>query len=187
MIAIIRNVLGVSVLLAGGLAGFGGANAGAQSPPPAPAAGGREIVPTGFGEEVDRDIARVRKATEKFKDLDRAVAAGYPREVSGCVQNPPQGGMGFHHQNPAYMDARLEVDRPEILVYERMPGGEYKLNGVEYIVPIDAWSRSEPPTIMGQKLKRAPKLGIWYLHVWIWEPNPSGLFADWNPNVKCST
>jgi hypothetical protein len=28
-------------------------------------------------------------------------------------------------------------------------------------------------------------LGIWYLHVWIWEPNPSGLFADWNPSVTC--
>jgi len=28
-------------------------------------------------------------------------------------------------------------------------------------------------------------LGIWYLHVWHWEPNPSGVFADWNPNVKC--
>jgi hypothetical protein len=39
--------------------------------------------------------------------------------------------------------------------------------------------------IMGQNLKRADSLGVWYLHVWIWEPNPSGLFADWNPLVKC--
>jgi hypothetical protein len=38
---------------------------------------------------------------------------------------------------------------------------------------------------MGQALKKADKLGIWYLHVWAWEASPSGLFSDWNPNVKC--
>jgi hypothetical protein len=59
------------------------------------------------------------------------------------------------------------------------------LNGVEYVVPLSAWPQDEPPAVMGQKLKRATSLGIWYLHVWVWERNPSGLFADWNPNVKC--
>ena len=143
------------------------------------------IVPTGLGESVDRDVERVRKATGKFKNLDRAAAAGYDRDVKDCIANPPQGGMGFHHAKGALMDDRLKVDEPEILVYERLPGGEYRLNGVEYIVPIPAWTKDEPPKIMGQPLKKAPRLGIWYLHVWVWEPNPSGLFADWNPNVKC--
>jgi hypothetical protein len=94
--------------------------------------------------------------------------------------------MGFHHQNAALLDARLEVDRPEMLVYERLPNGTYRLNGVEYIVPYSAWPETkEPPTIMGQKLKPAPQLKIWYRHVWIWNENPSGLFADWHPQVKC--
>jgi hypothetical protein len=130
-------------------------------------------------------VTAVRAATEAFKMLDNAVAAGYEREVPQCVQDLPQGGMGFHHKNFALRDANLEVDKPEILLYERTPDGRYKLTGVEYIVPISAWSRTEPPTIMGQNLKRADSLGVWYLHVWIWEPNPSGLFADWNPLVKC--
>jgi hypothetical protein len=26
---------------------------------------------------------------------------------------------------------------------------------------------------------------LWALHVWLWKHNPSGLFADWNPNVSC--
>ena len=91
----------------------------------------------------------------------------------------------FHFQNNALLDTTLEVEKPEVLVYERMPDGTFKLNGVEYLVPISAWTRDEPPTIMGQKLKRADKLGIWYLHVWTWEPSPSGIFADWNPRVKC--
>ena len=24
------------------------------------------------------------------------------------------------------------------------------------------------------------------LHVWAWKNNPSGTFADWNPNVSCA-
>ena len=117
---------------------------------------GPPIVPTTFGKSVDRDVERVRKATEAFKDLDRAAAAGYERHMPNCVANPPQGAMGFHHGNNALMDDRLQVDKPEILVYERMPDGAYRLNGVEYIVPLSAWSWDEPPTIMGQSLKKAP-------------------------------
>jgi hypothetical protein len=160
------------------------AASGAQAPP-MPSSSDAAIVPTGFGKSVDRDIERVRKATEKFKDLDRAVAAGYAREVPHCIANPPQGAMGFHHGNGALFDDHLQVDKPEILVYGRTSRGDYKLNGVEYVVPISAWTRDEPPTIMGQHLKKAPQLELWYLHVWIWEPNPSGLFADWNPHVTC--
>lgn len=93
--------------------------------------------------------------------------------------------MGFHHENKSLLDTTLEVERPEILVYERLAGGGYQLNGVEYIVPISGWTKEEPPTIMGQPLKKAPRLGIWYLHVWNWKRNPSGVFADWNPSVKC--
>ena len=156
---------------------------------PAPAsddAGTAEgILPSGFGESVDKDVERVRKATANFKSLDRSVAAGYVRDVPNCIANAPHGAMGFHHDNPALMDAKLDVKRPEILVYERLPGGEYRLNGVEYIVPLSAWKRDEPPRIMGQSLKRADSLGIWYLHVWVWHANPSGLFADWNPDVRC--
>lgn len=151
----------------------------------ASAATGDGILPTEFGEAIDRQVASVREATAPFKKLDNAVAAGYGGEVAHCIDNPPHGAMGFHHQKDALLDDVLEVERPEILVYERLPGGEYRLNGVEYIVPLSAWPREEPPTVMGQKLKKAPSLGIWYLHVWIWQKNPSGLFADWNPDVKC--
>jgi polyphosphate kinase len=63
--------------------------------------------------------------------------------------------------------------------------------------PDGFWTRVKPAhgeravsaqeVLMGQALKRADRLGIWYLHVWTWEPSPSGLFADWNPRVKCGT
>jgi hypothetical protein len=143
------------------------------------------IVPTGFGDAVNRDVRAVRVATESFAALENAVAAGYEGEVSHCVEDPRLGGMGFHHKNPALRDGNLEVAKPEILLYERTEDGRYLLTGVEYVVPISAWSRSDSPIMMGQTLKRSDSLEIWYLHAWIWKRNPSGLFADWNPRVTC--
>ena len=144
------------------------------------------IVPAGFGEAVDRDVVRVRAATARFTSTDAATTAGY-KQVTECVEHQPDGAMGYHFQNNALLDTKLDVEQPEVLVYERKPDGTFKLNGVEFLVPISAWKASEAPRIMGQALKRADSLGIWYLHVWTWQPSPSGLFADWNPRVKCGS
>jgi len=142
--------------------------------------------PAESGDPVGRDIERIRAATEAFRSLDEAVAAGYARDGGGCVDNPPAGAMGYHHQNASLLDDEIEVERPEMLVYERMPDGEYRLNGVEYIVPFSVRpADAEPPMVLGQELKPAPSLSLWYRHVWVWRENPSGMFADWNPLVKC--
>jgi hypothetical protein len=94
--------------------------------------------------------------------------------------------MGFHHRNPMLADDKVELERPEILLYGRTEEGDHALTGVEYIVPYRAHARdAEPPTVMGQKLKQSDNLQLWYLHVWIWRDNPSGLFADYNPSVSC--
>lgn len=142
------------------------------------------ILPSGFGEAVDRDIMTIRVATAKFKTTEAAEAAGYKR-VTGCVQHQPAGAMGYHFQNNALLDTTLDLEHPEVLVYEKMPDGTFQLNGVEFLVPISAWKSTEPPRIMGQALTKADSIGFWYLHVWTWKPSPSGLFAPWNPDVKC--
>jgi hypothetical protein len=142
------------------------------------------VLPTGLGEETDRAVEQLRKATAPFRSVDQAMAAGYKQET-GCVENPPAGGMGYHFTKAELRDSLLEPEKPEVLVYEKRADGSFKLNGVEFIVPIESWTRSEPPMIMGQSMKRFDRAGIWYLHVWIWEASPSGLFADWNPRVKC--
>lgn len=132
------------------------------------------------------DMARLRKATKPFQSLDVAVQEGYERDVRQCVAHREHGAMGYHHSNPRLMDGRLQVTRPEILVYGREPDGTYRLNGVEYVVPYSSHARDkEPPTIMGQKLLPADGLGIWFLHVWVWRENPSGMFASWNPTIRC--
>jgi len=142
------------------------------------------VLPTGLGEQVDRSVEQLRTATAPFHSVDRALAAGYKQETE-CMERPPEGGMGYHFTKAALRDGVVELQQPEVLVYGKRADGSFKLNGVEYIVPLDAWKRSDPPTVMGRPLKRFDRGGFWYLHVWIWEHSPAGLFADWNPRVKC--
>jgi hypothetical protein len=135
---------------------------------------------------VARDLARLKDATRPFQQLDAAVAAGYARDVPSCLVHEHHGAMGYHHNNPALADDKVEIERPEILLYERMSDGAYRLNGVEYIVPYKAWSRdSAAPVAFGQRLKHEDNLKVWYLHVWAWTANADGLFADFNPDVHC--
>lgn len=131
-------------------------------------------------------LDRLRAATRAFHTLDSAVAAGYAPDVPDCLVHEHHGAMGYHHVNRGYMDARAEIERPEILLYERLADGTYRLNGVEYIIPYRAWPRdSVAPTIHGQRMKREDNLNFWYLHVWAWTANPDGLFADFHPGVAC--
>ena len=142
------------------------------------------ILPSAFGEAVDCDVMTIRDATAKFKSTVAAEAAGY-KQVTGCVEHQPAGAMGYHFQNNALLDATLDLEHPEVLVYEKMPDGTFQLNGVEFLVPISDWKSTEPPRIMGQALVKVDSIGFWFLHVWTWKPDPSGLFAPWNPDVKC--
>jgi hypothetical protein len=136
--------------------------------------------------QVVNGLARLRAATEAFKNLDSAVAAGYARTVPDCLVHEQHGAMGYHHVNRSLADAKVDVEHPEILLYERMPSGEYRLNGVEFIVPYRAWPRdSTPPVLMGRRLKHEDNLNLWYMHVWAWTDNPDGVFADFNPTVQC--
>jgi hypothetical protein len=137
--------------------------------------------------EVTPALQQLLAATRPFAVLDSAVAAGYAREVTHCLVHEHHGAMGYHHTNPRYMDGTVNVKQPEILLYERLPSGEYRLNGVEFIVPYRAWARdSIPPRVLGEAMRREENLQFWYLHVWAWTPNPDGLFADFHPDIRCS-
>jgi hypothetical protein len=142
--------------------------------------------PSAYSNDVQAAYARVRAATASFKVLDSAVAKGYAATVAQCLSDPTHGAMGYHHINRAYMDKQIEIDKPEILLYEKRPDGSYRLNGVEYIVPYRAWPKdSVPPKLMGRDMLKSDELLLWYTHVWIWTPNSAGLFANWNPDVRC--
>jgi hypothetical protein len=159
--------------------------AGAGQVGMAPIGATQGILPSGMGEAVDHDVMVIREATEKFKNTEAAEAAGYKPD-GGCMEYQPHGAMGYHYKNDdLYNDAKLDLEHPSVLVYEKMPDGHFQLNGVEFLVSIAGWKSSEPPRIMGQTLKKVDKYGFYYLHVWTWKASPTGLFADWNPDVKC--
>src|SRR5262249_21347738 len=80
---------------------------------------------------VAKALDSLRAATRRFHNLDSAVAAGYTRDVPDCLVHEQHGAMGYLHLNRALSDAKVETTRPEILLYERMPDGAYRLNGVE--------------------------------------------------------
>jgi hypothetical protein len=138
------------------------------------------------GSAVEAQLDVVRSATHAFHNLEAAVAAGYPRSVEQCLVHEQHGAMGYHHVNAAYVDETLDLERPEILLYERLSDGSYRLNAVEFIVPYAFLPRdAEPPVLLGERLRREDNLQLWYLHAWIWRDNPDGVFADFHPDVQC--
>jgi hypothetical protein len=52
-------------------------------------------------------------------------------------------------------------------------------------------AHSSPPSLFGQTfgLVTIPnRYGLppsYELHAWLWKPNPSGMFYEWNPSVSC--
>lgn len=133
-----------------------------------------------------KGIAAVRRSTQRFHDLDSAIAAGYSLQYpAGCAQSE-LGSQGYHYLDTLRADAVVELLRPELVMYEPQPDGSKQLIGVDYVVPFSKWTSSQPPMLLGVPFKRNEPLGVWALHIWAWRPNPRGMFAMWNPNASCA-
>jgi hypothetical protein len=140
------------------------------------------------------ELAGVRQATDKFHSIPAAEAAGYGPFYVCTDDNGGAGAMGQHYVKGALVgDGAIDPLTPEALVYEPMPDGELRLVGVEYVVFKDAWdaNHANPPQLFGHtffEIKAGNRYGLpdfYELHAWIWRPNPSGMFANWNPKVTC--
>jgi hypothetical protein len=56
---------------------------------------------------------------------------------------------------------------------------------VDYVVPLD--QATSAPSLLGVAfMPLGAPLNVWALHIWAWRPNPSGMFAQWNPKVSCA-
>jgi hypothetical protein len=141
-------------------------------------------------------ISKVATATARFRNLNVALAAGFVQGTP-CVSGPDFGAMGVHFVLPARIAAgTLNAEEPEALIYEPLSGGGFRLVGVEFIVLAANWAAGHPngppPALDGQLLNLigAPnRFGLpefYELHVWAWQENPVGSFADWNTRVSCS-
>jgi len=144
---------------------------------------------------VAADLAAVRAATAKYHHVAAALANGYHLGtedglVKDCIAKPGVGAMGYHYFNWARMaDPSIVAGDPEVLVYHKDDDGTLVLGAVEWVVPKPVWEQAGnagAPVVFGQSLHVLNPVLNWYIeHAWIWTPNPSGLFADWNPNVSC--
>lgn len=141
---------------------------------------------SGLGTTVNRDLATLRRVTAPFHRFDAASAAGWSASITSCMTDPALGGMGFHYGNVGLIDGSVSVDQPELLLYEPEKNGQLRLVAVEYIIPYTFHPRSaEAPVLFGQQFKQNDTFQLWGLHAWVWEENPSGMFASWNPRVTC--
>jgi hypothetical protein len=166
-----------------------------------------------FAAGVSPELAQVRRATARFLNIEEAYAAGYTTENEPCVSSPA-GTMGVHAPNiDLITDPTLDPLRPELLLYAPGPNGKLRLVGVEYfqaillrdLTTLEVAPRFDPapwdpskyevvdpqPQLFGQSFHLTPPPVAhvpwhWSLHVWIWAPNPAGMFAEWNPSLSCS-
>jgi hypothetical protein len=141
-------------------------------------------------------IQAVRAATERFRNVTSIDGPGNGYElVLGCVSGGDFGAMGLHYLNGSLLgDGEIDVNQPEIVLFEPTPNGGIRITGVDYAVFASDWDakHSAPPQLNGQlfHLFEAPnRFGLqsfYTLHVWAWKENPNGPFTNWNPNVSCS-
>ena len=150
-------------------------------------------------------LAAARIATAKYAtDLDRAKDDGY-----GIITRMVPD-MGWHFLNPKIK--KFDPRHPMILVYERH-GRSWQLAALEWVFPETPATPPFPGAEYGsfpaachyvdgtfqpsdteeRCPRRSPQSGakfnFWHgplvtLHVWVWYPNPDGLFASTNPLVK---
>jgi hypothetical protein len=133
------------------------------------------------------DLIAANLANAAYQDVALAEAAGYASTLDslGCFEDVARGGMGLHYLNESLMDATVDPTTPEALVYELDHEGQIAgLVAHEYIVPVEAWTESTPPSLFGQDFHQHPTLPLFVLHAWIWKDNPSGVFEDFNPRVR---
>lgn len=179
-----------------GAAGAHAPNAPDAPSPSAEASSGSGVArhPDHLPPEVRHDLRRARRATEAYRDVEVARADGYA-PIGECTDDPKYGAMGIHFANEERIaDGRLDIEEPEILVYQPTRHGGLRLVAIEYFqadADQDLHTDEDRPWLFdlpfdGPMLGHEPGMPIHYdLHVWLYRHNPAGLFAMWNPDVRC--
>jgi len=133
-----------------------------------------------------KDLAAARAGTAPYHDLAAAVADNFvqPFHPNPCF-TLPEAGMGFHFIKPSRVNPIAVAAEPELLVYMPDEDGIMHLVAVEYLVP--GSPDDTPPVLFGHEFHYTPPVSGWTLHAWIWKHNPDGIFADFNPDLRCPT
>jgi hypothetical protein len=150
----------------------------AQDAPSGPGlTAGDPVLSRGQSAAVNQQLAAVRQATIRFKQMtqEELAAEGYVN-TQVCVP-----GMGIHFVKFGAIDGTVDPLHPEVLVFEPKPHGRLQLVAVEYFA-LGATS----PTVFDRGMDQSHlPFTDWELHAWVWKGNPEGMFNPTNPNVSC--
>jgi hypothetical protein len=164
-----------------------------------------DMVPAAAGSNVlAGQLSAMRAATAKYAtNLGAAKADGYQ------IITMMMPSMGFHFLNPAIKG--FSARKPQILVYEHL-AGRWQLGALEWVFTKMPTTPPLPNATFGlfpaachykdgtfvpdKNAKTCPKTAphtgakftFWHpdlitMHVWVWYPNPAGLFASTNPLI----
>ena len=155
----------------------------------------------------------LRQLTASLHDLDAAKGAGYSLLASapltapdGCISDKALGGMGYHYSRFNNLaDDAIDLLDPEFLVYAPKNGppvdgvARTRLAAFDYFLPFtqkwpapgapgftkaptlhDFPTTSDLPDVAFSPTSR---FGGWMIHIWLWEDNPDGIFANFNTSV----
>jgi hypothetical protein len=205
-----RRTILIVLVVAGALTATGWAARGAVTEParPTPAARqstGQTAPGTSDSRGLAAQLARARLATAGYAtDLRAANADGY-QIITRMIPD-----MGWHFLNPTIQG--FDVTKPAILVYERR-GDAWQLGALEWVFTETPATPPLPGATYGSFgaachykdgtfvfarvqepcAKRSPQTGaaftFWHpdlvtLHVWLWYPNPDGLYNGTNPYIQ---
>jgi hypothetical protein len=190
-----RRVMLISALLAVAVSGAASLASGGATGTSAPAA---------VSQSLAARLTQARLATAKYATSLSAAKAGGYQIITKMIPD-----MGYHFMNPKITG--FDVTKPPILVYVRN-GTAWQLGALEWVFPkmpktpplpgahYGAFGAAchyadgtfVPATSQDACPKTAPgsgaAFGFWHpnlvtMHVWLWYPNPSGLFSGTNPLV----
>ena len=147
------------------------------------------------------ELQRVKAQLDKYNDPIVAVHDGFLSTL-GCVEYPKggkegemnyvAGGMGVHFINMGNVGPTLDPAKPQVLIYEPV-GDKLRLVAAEWFMPAQV-AGSTRPSVFGKELQgpmeghkplMPAEVHHYDLHVWLWKPNPAGVYSPTNPAVKC--
>jgi hypothetical protein len=117
-------------------------------------------------------LAEIRAATERFRDVNQALAEGYMRDPGNICDDAEMmgkpaslGTMGVHYVRPDLLGisappnprvdgvgTHTDFTKPGVLIYEPQADGSMALVAVENLVFLKAWEAAgnqEPPSFHG--------------------------------------
>jgi hypothetical protein len=139
--------------------------------------------------EINQQLSDLRSFVAQFHNFDKAVEYGYSVAAPApgvCISDPIRGGMGFHYtysKEDLVSDGKVELLKPEFLVYAPKENGGVKFSALDYFVPYTTWSQPEPPSLLGVPFAREDGFQAYVLHIWLFWHNPAGMFENYNPDV----